>query len=131
MSGPVSGTPPPPSWTVALIAELNGIDVAVVEANLAGVREAYERGDRQVAEHALIEQAALLKALGLKLIRACGDTTARIQVFVGLALRAMEQERKTLATLASLRAAPPAQSTTNVQVNVGGPANELRAVASE
>lgn len=121
----VSATSEPPTPTAALISELSGQDVAVVEAALVGVRDAYRRGDHQVVEEALLEQAALLQALGVKLLRIAGDTTAlpRTQAFANLGLRALEGARKTLGTLADMRRGPRKQ--TNVQVNVGGPTNEL------
>lgn len=111
--------------TAAIIADLQKQDIAAVEAALDGVRAAYRRGDRQVIEEALLEQAALLQALGIKLLKIAGSETilARIQVFTNLSLRAMDQARKSLGALAGMSDAPKQQ--TNVQVNVGAHANEL------
>lgn len=111
--------------TAAIIADLQKQDIAAVEAALDGVRAAYRRGDRQVIEEALLEQAALLQALGIKLLKIAGSETvlARIQVFTNLSLRAMDQARKSLGALAGMSDAPKQQ--TNVQVNVGSRANEL------
>ena len=88
-----------------------------------GVREAASSGDRQAIEGTLAEQAALLQALGLKLLKVAGKegNLPRIQVFTNLSLRAFDGARKTLAMLLAGRAVPPVQ--TNVQLNVTGVAN--------
>lgn len=111
--------------TAAVIAQLQNRDIAEVEVALDSVRAAYRRGDRQVIEEALLDQAALLQALGIKLLKVAGSENilARIQIFTNLSLRAMDQARKSLSVLADMRGAP--QQQTNVQVNVGASANEL------
>lgn len=125
----VSGTnptpPASPTPTATLIAELQGLDVDAVEAALVGVREAQRRGDRSVIEAALIRQVALLEALGVKLLRAAGGTQyfPAVQAYTNLGLKALDSARKTLGTLAGMRSGPKNQ--TNVQVNVGGSANEI------
>ncbi len=122
---------PTPSATVSFIAELQGSDVNAVEAALVGVRDAQRRGDPSVIEAALIEQATLLQALGNKLLRVAGGTHhfPAIQAYTHLSLRALEGARKTLGMLAGMRSGPKNQ--TNVQVNVGRPANEFLDVGHE
>ena len=125
----VSGLPTP---AAEIIARLQGQDVASVEAGLVSVREAYRRGDQSVIEEALIDQAAVLQELGLKLIKVAGNEGAlpRAQVFFNLSLRALDGARKTLGMLAGMRAVPKNQ--TNVQVNVSSsPSNELLVASSE
>jgi len=119
----VSGLPTP---AAEIIARLQGQDVASVEAALVGVRAAYRRGDQSVIEESLIDQAAVLQALGLKCIKVAGNENAlpRAQVFFNLSLRALDGARKSLGMLADMKAVPKNQ--TNVQVNVsGGHTNEL------
>lgn len=114
-----------PTATAALIAELGEDDVVVVEATLARVKDSCHGGDRQAIEGALIDQAVLLQALGVKLLKVAGSEGAlpRIQVFTNLSLRAFEGARKSLGMIQSAHVVP--QSQTNVQVNVGGNTNEL------
>lgn len=124
----VSGTLTP-KRTSAVLANLQGeSDVIAVEAAIVGVKEAYRLGDRQNIEEALIDQAALLQALAVKLLTVAGDegSLTRLQVFTNLSLRAFEGARKTLAMLAAGQLSP--QNQTNVQVNVGGRANELPSI---
>lgn len=128
----VSGKPPATlSRTAALIAELQNQNVTAVEAALVGVRQAYQSGNTAVIEGALIEQAALLQALGEKLLKVAGDQKLlpAVNTYTTLSLRAMDNARKTLATLAALRGGLK----TNVQVNVGGPGttNEILEVPGE
>lgn len=117
--------PPRRTPVTTLIAHLKGVDVDAVEGAPVGVREAWHRGDQAAIADALIAQATLLETLGAKLLRVAGerDTAKTVEIFCGLALRALEQARKTWATLAGLREKPRIQ--TNVQVNVAGPTNEV------
>ncbi len=123
-----------PSASALIIANLQGSDVSVVEAALVSVREACRRGDNSAIEAALIEQAALLQALGVKLMKVAGkeDLLARVQVFTNLSLRSMDGARKSLGMLLAGKQAAP-KNQTNVQVNVGnGPhANEILEVPCE
>lgn len=114
-----------PTPTAALIANLQGIDVAAVEHVLVGVREALQTGNTQALAERLTEQALLLEALGVKLLYIAGKETRAqtIQIYTGLALRALDQARKAIAALSALRGEPRTQ--TNVQVNVARDANEL------
>jgi hypothetical protein len=90
--------------TAILIADMQRQDFAEVESVQDGVRAACRRGDRQVIEEALLDQAALLTALGIKLLKVAGneDKLARIQVLTNLSLRAVDQVRKSLGVLASM-----------------------------
>jgi hypothetical protein len=108
-----------------MIAELSGIDIACVDVALLNFREAASSGNRQAIEGALAEQAALLQALALKLLKVAGNEAnlPRIQAFTNLSLRAFDGARKSLAMLLAGQSAP--QSQTNVQVNVSGNTNEL------
>lgn len=111
--------------TAAIIADLQQQDIATVEAAMESVKIAYLRGDRQVIEIALLEQAAVLQALGITLLKVAGNEKilVRIQTFTNLSLRAMDQARKSLGALAGMSDASKQQ--TNVQVNVGSRTNEL------
>jgi hypothetical protein len=98
--------------------------VAAVEAAVVGVREAWQRGDQSVIADALIAQAVLLETVGTKLLKVAGaaENPRAIELYGSLALRALEQARKALGTLAGLRDKPRMQ--TNVQVvNVATPPN--------
>lgn len=123
-SAPMSGAPTP-TPAAKMIADLTAQDIAAVEASLVSVRDAQSRGDKSVISNLLTEQAVLLQALGIKLMRVAGNekVLARMQVFANLSLRAFEGARKTLGMLAGGQ--PTAQTQTNVQVNVSGNKNEL------
>lgn len=114
----VTPLPLTPTPTAKLIAELQGQEVSLVEAALVAVRGACSSGDFEAVQAMLLEQAALLQALGMKLIRLAGYDHRQKQapVFVNLALRALELSRKSLSTLHSQRNEHAGQ--TNVQVNV-------------
>jgi hypothetical protein len=97
------------------------MNVEGVEAALVGVRAAWRRGDQTAIADALINQASLLETLGVKLLAVAGNDPAhlkRVELYGNMGLRALEQARKTLDTLAGLRKKPSVQ--TNVQVNVAG-----------
>lgn len=119
-------TPPAPAKrsptpTTDLLVRIHGLDVDRVDAILERAKGAWRRGDESAISDALIEQAALLEGLGVKLLEIAGADPARLKIvelYSGLGLRALEQARKTLQTLAALRAKPPV--TTAVQVNVDG-----------
>ena len=115
----------PPTPTTTLLAELQGLDVEAVEAGLVGVRAAWRQGDQGAIADALIDQAALLETLAAKLLRLAGtDKTLKgMDTYGHLALRALEQARKALGTLATIRGGPRQQ--TNIQVNVGGSTKEV------
>lgn len=117
-----SGGVRPPTPTTTLIAQLQGIDPEAVEQAIVGVREAWKRGDQSVVADALISQATLLETLAAKFLRIAGsqESLKIIELYTGLALRALEGARKTLALLGGLREKP--RVTTAVQVNVGGAA---------
>jgi hypothetical protein len=115
---------PAPSQAATCIAAMREQDVAAVEATLVSVREAYRRGDCSAIEASLIDQAALLNELGLKLLKVAGNDSSslqRIQTYTGLSLRAFDGARKTLAILTGKNAGLANQ--TNVQVNVGAQTN--------
>ena len=114
-----------PSPSAKFLAALQGGDVDEVEASLVSVRDAWRRGNQSAIAGALIAQAALLEAIGVKLLKLSGleNNVRAVQGYGNLGLRALEQSRKTLATVAGLREKPCIQ-TTNVQVNLGGPSNE-------
>ena len=121
-------TPPaerPPTPTLTLLAELQGLDVEALGAGLVGVRAAWRQGDQGAIADALIDQAALLETLAAKLLRLAGtDKTLKgMDTYGHLALRALEQARKALGTLATIRGGPRQQ--TNIQVNVGGSTKEV------
>lgn len=121
-----------PTPAAEIIAKIQGLEVAAVEAALVSVREAYQRGDHSAIEDALINQAAMLQELGLKLINVAGNESAlpRSQVFFNLSFRALDGARKALGMLASMKAAPKNQ--TNVQVNVSsGHTNEVLVASRE
>lgn len=108
--------------TAKLIAELQGGEVAVVEAALVSVRDAFA-GERALqAENMLLEQSAILQALAVKLFRYAGGSpdSALSTTYLGLALRALDLSRKSLMALVKQPTSPQA----NVQVNLGS-TNEL------
>jgi hypothetical protein len=114
------GGDPTPTPTLQLTAELLDQDVAVVEAGVAGVEDAYATGDLRTIGHALAGQAALLEALGVKFLRIAGQEPKRlqqVQVYANLAFRALDGARKALTALADLRGGPKSQM--NMQINVG------------
>ena len=115
----------PPTPTLTLLAELQGLDVEAVEAGLVCVRAAWHRGDQSAVGDALINQVALLETLATKLLRLAGtDKSLKgMDTYGHLALRALEQARKALGTLATIRGGPRQQ--TNIQVNVGGNPKEV------
>lgn len=119
-TAPPPARAPAPSPTTALIANLQGCDVAAVEAVVVGVAQAFQRGDQSAVVERLAEQATLLTALGVKLLNVAGRESMPqvIQIYTNLALRAIDSARKTLATLNDMRGAPRSQ--VNLQVNVDG-----------
>lgn len=124
---PVEPVTAPPALTTTatakLIAQLQGGEVAAIEAALVSIRAAVTAGPA-VAQGMLIEQAAILQALATKLFRFAGTSpgTALAGTFVALGLRALDLSRKSLGSFvaAPLAVAPQA----NVQVNVRA-TNEL------
>lgn len=118
--------PTTPKTTLALLADLRDQHVSAVAANLDEVRRAQQGGDQGAIAHALLGQAALLEALGVRLLTIAGTDTSkhqRFQLFSNLGLRALDQARKALSTLAGL-GGPPTNHT-NVQVNIAKRSNEL------
>jgi hypothetical protein len=111
--------PPTPSTkktsTAKLIAQLEGEQLPAVEAGLAGVREAMQAGDERAVQAILVEQALVLQALGVRLLRYAGTHTDQpaAPTFVGLALKALDLSRKAL-----LGATPQPTVQTALQVNV-------------
>jgi hypothetical protein len=129
VSGSISdGTPSP---VAELVARLQYQDVEIVETALLRFKEACCRGDQSFIEEALIEQATLLNAVGLRMLDNAADAKVElhVQLWTNLGLRSIEIARKSLETLISTRSRANRQ--TNVQVNVGVPTNELKSVASE
>src|SRR5688572_25668505 len=61
------------SPAAVIIAQLEGVDVTLVEAVLVSVRDAYREGDYEPLEAALIEQVTLLQAMGVKLLKLAGN----------------------------------------------------------
>ena len=122
---PTPTRPSSPTPTATLLAELQGLDVEAVEAVLVGVRAAWESGDQKVIADALIGQALALEAVGAKLLRRAGreENPRAMETYAGIALRAFDQARKALSTLAGLKEKPSTQ--TNVQVNVAGTTTEI------
>lgn len=114
-TGPAAVVPqtPPPTSTptptaansvVGMLAELQKTDIATAEAALVATRAAYKRGETAAVEGALLDQFAVLQALGLKLLKIAGDadSPAKIQMFAHLGLRALDTSRKTLGSLHAL-----------------------------
>lgn len=120
-----------PSPVAEFVSRLQQEDVNVVQEALDRFKEACRRGDQSFIEQALVEQATLLNALGLKLVDNAGGGhgISHIQLWANLGLRALEMARKSLETLILARGRPSRQ--TNVQVNVGAPTNELKVVPRE
>ncbi len=111
--------------SLALLAQAQGVSVEALEAQIVCVREAWHRGDQSAIADALLSQAALLEATAASLLRNAGaaKNLKTIEAYTHLALRAYEQARKTLGTLAGMRAGPRHQ--TNIQVNVGEESKEV------
>src|SRR5690349_2829543 len=124
---PPSGHTPTTASTAALIAELQGGQVSVIENALVSVRAALDQGDASDAKAMLIEQAALLQALSVKLFRFVGGLPSGplATTYLGLGLRAIELSRKSLAAVGQWNTAhSPTPAQTNLQVNIAQ-SNEL------
>jgi hypothetical protein len=98
-----------PTPTAEIIAKIQGLDVAAVEAALLRVREAQKVRDPTFVQNALVDQAMLLQALGEKLLKLAGNAEklASIQTFANLGFRAMDLSRKALTSLVSQPRNPP------------------------
>ena len=120
-----------PSLAGRLIYQVDASpDVATVEAKLALLSEAYHRGDNRAISDALIDQVHMLQTFGTKLLIVAANQKhdKSMEMYSALGLRALEQARKALLALHGLRDTK-ARRQTNVQVNVGAPANEVLEVS--